>query len=66
MPEWKFLKVNDKEAFARNNFETGKILNKVVMMNAAMTIEGDHGCCDGPCYYMAKVSVEVDFWRRRQ
>ena len=38
VPEWDFPKINDRDTFARNNLETGKILKKVVMLNAAMAV----------------------------
>jgi hypothetical protein len=38
VPDWRFPRVNDKQPFVRNSVDTGKILNRVVMMNAAMTL----------------------------
>ena len=38
VPDWRFLRVNDKQPFVRDSVETGKILNRVDMMNAAMTL----------------------------
>jgi len=38
VPDWKFPRVNDKQSFIGNSVETGKILNRVIMMNAAMTL----------------------------
>ena len=37
IPDWKF-RVNDKQSFIGNSVETEKILNRVVMMNAAITV----------------------------
>jgi hypothetical protein len=38
VPDWKPSRVNNKQSLVRNSAETGKILNRVVMMNAAMTL----------------------------
>jgi hypothetical protein len=38
VPDWRFPRVNDKQPFVRNSVDTGKILNRVVMMNAVMTL----------------------------
>jgi hypothetical protein len=62
--DWKFPRANDKQSFARNNVETGKILNRLVMMNAAMTGRS-HGYCSRPYCCMAKVSIHVDLQRWR-
>jgi hypothetical protein len=54
VPDWKFSKVNDKRSFARNSVGKGKILNRVVMMDSAMTLG-------------ATIAVVVDLvaaWRR--
>jgi hypothetical protein len=38
VPNRKFSRVNDKQSIAGNSVETGKIWNRIVMMNSAMTL----------------------------
>lgn len=38
VPNWRFSRVNDEQSIVRNSVETGKIWNRIVMMNSAMTL----------------------------
>jgi hypothetical protein len=38
VPDWKFPRVDGKQSFGRNSVETEEILNRVVMMDAVMTL----------------------------